>query len=644
MKFKIMKAIMVLALVVVTGAVSFANQTDFSLKHPKLSSHIVGLVNFSKVINEKLFSFLTLSPKKDMVTIVIILDKKEHMPQIISRLESLGIEVEAKFNAMLQVSCSPSIINTIADWPEVKYIRFPHKLSPHYVSEALDRMYIRQWHAQGYHGEGMNVAVIDSDFSNYSALVGSELPPASNLVIKNFSTSPTNTGHGTACAELIYDIAPGLQRLFLVTANTDIEVGEAVDWLLSQGIQVISLSAGFDNVTPGDGTGFACDFVRRAAEHNILWVNSAGNEAGKYWQGYFSDPDEDNWHNFTPYDGGNSFYAVQGEDLEIRLTWNKWPVTDQDYDLFLYRENGNGSFQEVASSENLQAGEQEPLETISYHVPQSGNYAVFIRKTQAAGDAWLRLLIYGNPGKYPEYRVDYGELTSPADSPDALAVGAVSLNYEREYFSSRGPTLDGRIKPDICAPDGVTTSTYGYKSFYGTSASAAQVAGTAALLLSASPYHDSTILKTALITQAYALSAQPDNNYGHGLCQLIWSKPHAALSKAFASSYHIEQGNDVRLTAVLLRGEEEKQVDLYAGVILPDGNILFFQDIYGHTVETPIPIFSDWTISTVWGDTVFTQTQLKGSYVFGVVLVSPGESVFDSSKWVSSDFVEFVVD
>jgi len=256
----------------------------------------------------------------------------------------------------------------------------------------------------------------------------------------------------------------------------------------------------------------------------------------------------------------------------------------------------------------------------------------------------LRLLIYGNPGKYPEYRVDYGELTSPADSPDALAVGAVSLNYEREYFSSRGPTLDGRIKPDICAPDGVTTSTYGYKLFYGTSASAAHVAGTAALLLSASPYYDSNLLKTALITQTYALSAQPDNNYGHGLCQLIWSKPYTALSKVFASRYHIEQGNEVRLTAVLLRGEKEKQVDLYAGVILPDGNILFFQDIYGHVIETPTPIFSDWALSTVWGDTVFTQTQLKGSYVFGVVIVPPGESVFDGSKWISSDFIEFLVD
>ncbi|CAD7781438.1 MAG: hypothetical protein KCCBMMGE_01086 [Candidatus Methanoperedenaceae archaeon GB37] len=269
MRFKIIRIIVVLVLLMAIGSWSLANQRDLTLKHPKLSSHIVGLVKLSKVINGKIFSFLTLSPKKDMVTIVIILDKKEHMPQIISRLESLGVEIEAKFNAMLQVLSPPSIINTIASWPEVKYIRFPHKLTPHYVSEALDRMYIRQWHAQGYHGEGINVAVIDSDFSNYSALVGSELPPTSNLVIKNFSTSPTDTGHGTACAELIYDIVPGLQRLFLVTANTDVEVGEAVDWLLSQGIQVISLSAGFDNVTPGDGTGFACDFVRRAAEHNI---------------------------------------------------------------------------------------------------------------------------------------------------------------------------------------------------------------------------------------------------------------------------------------------------------------------------------------------------------------------------------------
>ncbi len=40
---------------------------------------------------------------------------------------------------------------------------------------------------------------------------------------------------------------------------------------------------------------------------------------------------------------------------------------------------------------------------------------------------------------------------APADAKDILTVGAVNIKGGRAYFSSFGPTADGRIKPDACA-------------------------------------------------------------------------------------------------------------------------------------------------------------------------------------------------
>src|SRR5262249_36959211 len=54
-----------------------------------------------------------------------------------------------------------------------------------------------------------------------------------------------------------------------------------------------------------------------------------------------------------------------------------------------------------------------------------------------------------------------------------------------EFFSSRGPTLDGRVKPDISAIDGVSISGAGGfgSPFFGTSATPAHMGGIAALIL-----------------------------------------------------------------------------------------------------------------------------------------------------------------
>lgn len=112
---------------------------------------------------------------------------------------------------------------------------------------------------------------------------------------------------------------------------------------------------------------------------------------------------------------------------------------------------------------------------------------------------------------------------TPADATGALAVGAVSASGSIASFSSRGPTADGRKKPDVVAM-GVDTrvasfskdlSTYN-NIFTGTSASAPLAASAAALLLSTRPELTPPQVFDALRNTADRAEF-PDNTFGWGL-------------------------------------------------------------------------------------------------------------------------------
>ena len=61
-----------------------------------------------------------------------------------------------------------------------------------------------------------------------------------------------------------------------------------------------------------------------------------------------------------------------------------------------------------------------------------------------------------------QFQTAAGSVAEPASSPAALAVGADCWQSGAvEFYSSQGPTIHGRTKPDLVAPDGVSTSTLG---------------------------------------------------------------------------------------------------------------------------------------------------------------------------------------
>jgi len=126
-----------------------------------------------------------------------------------------------------------------------------------------------------------------------------------------------------------------------------------------------------------------------------------------------------------------------------------------------------------------------------------------------------------------EHKVAASAFMDPAAAYGAFTVAAVNQSVwnqsspATEPFSSRGPTNDGRIKPDLTGPDGTTSLTYGTRGGYGTSFSSPTVAGAAALILAHDPTLTPDELEDALRFSARDVGAQGnDNTYGSGLLEL----------------------------------------------------------------------------------------------------------------------------
>ena len=127
------------------------------------------------------------------------------------------------------------------------------------------------------------------------------------------------------------------------------------------------------------------------------------------------------------------------------------------------------------------------------------------------------ILVVNSVGNYGS--AGSSSLVAPADADGILAVGAVNSSSTVSAFSSRGPTADGRIKPELVAfgQNPVLIRGSGQVgAASGTSFSAPQIAALAAGLWQAKPEWTKDELLTNLLKSGSQYAA-PDQNLGYGI-------------------------------------------------------------------------------------------------------------------------------
>ena len=114
---------------------------------------------------------------------------------------------------------------------------------------------------------------------------------------------------------------------------------------------------------------------------------------------------------------------------------------------------------------------------------------------------------------------NFGYVGSPADAPGAFTIGAVDAYENYAYFSSYGPTYDGRVKPDVMAQGELAAivNQYGTVSLTnGTSFSSPIIAGAVASLWQAFPNKSNEVIMQA-IRESASLYNNPTDEMGYGI-------------------------------------------------------------------------------------------------------------------------------
>ncbi len=155
-----------------------------------------------------------------------------------------------------------------------------------------------------------------------------------------------------------------------------------------------------------------------------------------------------------------------------------------------------------------------PIQNYKY-TDMNGDRALATRAADWAAQAGILVVASaGNDGSG-----SWKYIGTPADADSIIAVGAVSSSQNIASFSSYGPSVDGRVKPELSAQGsnttiGNTNGTVGLSS--GTSFSSPLMAGFAASFWQAFPNLTNMQVREYLIRSANQYT-NPDNRVGYGI-------------------------------------------------------------------------------------------------------------------------------
>ncbi|MCX7696599.1 MAG: S8 family serine peptidase [Bacteroidales bacterium] len=208
--------------------------------------------------------------------------------------------------------------------------------------------------------------------------------------------------------------------------------------------------------------------------------------------------------------------------------------------------------------------------------------------TQAADIAASKgILVFnsaGNSGNNEWYYIG-----APADADSIISVGAVDLNGVLAYFSSRGPTYDGRIKPTVCAPGHMVyavTASDDVEQGSGTSFSSPILAGAVACLWQGFPEKRNTDMIDVVIKSAHKYT-NPDNDYGYGIpnlaiASLLLGGQDFSLTSEKLAVFAYPNPFDEEINLIVY---SNKKADLDVQILNSQGKVVFqttFKTIVGY--------------------------------------------------------------
>ena len=450
----------------------------------------------------------------------------------IDQVQTLGGQVDAVSRSLMRVLVPVEEITRLAEHDDVALIRAPAIARPtdfgSIVTESVTLTGATSLIDSGANGAGVRVAVIDLGFVGLNnAIAAGELPADTVTVDFTGEGVDRGTDHGMAVAEHVVDMAPGAS-LYLIRVRDQVDLQNAADYLRQHQIQIANHSVAWMAESYYDDTGTINDIVNESHDvDGVLWTVALGNYGRSHWRGSWNDSDGDSVLDITSSD---EYIAINPADdvslVWLYLNWNQYDQAVTDLDLYVLRHEPDGSLTVVARSEGLQGSGQTPKEVLSFSPQTDESYSTSVVHRGGPLPAGLDITLFADNANL-EHAVIASSIPDPCGAHGAIGVGAVNqlswrdFEPEIEYFSSQGPTNDGRLKPDIVAPDGTSSWSRGRRQSYGTSISSPTVAGAAALLLSEDMSRSIDEVRQRLASMALDIGESgPDPVFGAGLLQL----------------------------------------------------------------------------------------------------------------------------
>lgn len=491
-------------------------------KPPKVPNKKIDALLYDFLANPELFAQLTGIEYQDGKTRILV-ELTEPTSNMLRHLTTLG-QVEIINPDGVQLEIPVDKIQELITSPFVKKIKFPVFASQDLIkSQGIKPIHSDFVNQQGVTGKKIKVAVIDFAFDTKNPEIFNNKVEEKSFRhdfgngLYPVDTGKPETNHGTAVAEIITDVAPDAE-LYLLTASRESEFIEAVDYSITQNFDLITSSMGFVHY-PADGSSQITKAIERSISEQIPFVTSSGNYAQQHWEGKFKDRDKDHWHEFPGNDEGLSFFISRemienNYFLDLSLFWYTNSDEIYDFDLKLV---GPEKTDIIFSANRQDSANDELKERIRYYPKEPGTYKVGVYY-DGKGTPDATIEIFDVYSQNLEHSNSLGSVVVPKDGEGAIVVGALNLaNYEVEPYSSRGPTNDNKIVPNLVAPDGVSTLAYGDESFEGTSAASPHVAGVVALLLEKNPQSSPNKIRKILEENTNDEILKEDNVSGSGM-------------------------------------------------------------------------------------------------------------------------------